>query len=513
MLAQIKNFWKSQNSKNKKIMIISVSLIIMFAVIMSVIMNLNGYAKLYSGLSSSEMGEIVSELTDLEIDFKTRTDGTILVPKEDIASLQMILAAEGYPQSTITYDIFSSNSGFMTTDYEKQKYLLFQLQNRLQDAIKTIKGIKNAIVTISVPEDDSFVLQADKTPTTASVVLDLEPIADLSAKQISGIESLVAKSVPGLNNENVAIISDTGEMLNNQSADGGAGNTYSKLDLEKNISDTISNKVTALLCPIFGGSNVRVAVNTTVDINKTMSEQTTYSPVTENSGIVSTQDSSKQGSGLTTASGVPGSGSNTSVTTYTETGKGGNTGNYSESSSVKYLNNQLVEQILREVYEIKDLTVSVLIGNNQLSAKDITDYKEMIAFAAGITPDKVSITKADFAIAETNVARFQTGLLAGLKDSYLLIAAAAAVFLIVMVIVMLLKKKKKKHSETDMGQSLQNELELKEKKQLMHEEIVLNETREQSMKKQIKDFSAGSPDIVAQLIRTWIKEDDDNNGY
>ena len=47
----------------------------------------------------------------------------------------------------------------------------------------------------------------------------------------------------------------------------------------------------------------------------------------------------------------------------------------------------------------------------------------------------------------------------------------------------------------------------------MNEEIILNETKEQSMKKQIKDFSAGSPDIVAQLIRTWIKEDYDNNEY
>ena len=512
MLAQIKDFWKSQNKKNKKIMIIGVSLIILFAVIMAVIFNFNGYATLYSGLSSSEMGQIASELTELGVDFKTRTDGTIQVPKDAVASLQITLAAEGYPQSTLTYDIFSSNSGFMTTDYEKQKYLLFQLQNRLQNAIKTIKGIKNAIVTISMPEEDSFVLQADKIPTTASVVLDLEPTADLSAKQISGIESLVSKSVPGLKNENVAIVSDTGEMLNNQHADGGSGNTYSKLELEKNISDTISNKLIALLTPIFGDGNVRVAVNTTVDINKTISEQITYSPVTENSGIVATQDSAKQGSGSGTAGGVPGSGSNTSIPTYTQTGNGENNGNYSESSSVRYFNNQLVEQIEREAYEIKDLTVAVLVGNHQLSAADTTAYKEMIAFAAGITPEKVAITKADFATAETNAAEATAGLLALLKNPYLL-SAAAAVSLILIAIVLLLKKKKKKRLGTDEKEFLQNELEAKEKKLLMNEEIILNETKEQSMKKQIKDFSAGSPDIVAQLIRTWIKEDYDNNEY
>jgi flagellar biosynthesis/type III secretory pathway M-ring protein FliF/YscJ len=38
-------------------------------------------------------------------------------------------------------------------------------------------------------------------------------------------------------------------------------------------------------------------------------------------------------------------------------------------------------------------------------------------------------------------------------------------------------------------------------------EIVLNETREQALKRQVKEFTAGNPEIVAQLIRSWMKEE------
>jgi flagellar biosynthesis/type III secretory pathway M-ring protein FliF/YscJ len=35
----------------------------------------------------------------------------------------------------------------------------------------------------------------------------------------------------------------------------------------------------------------------------------------------------------------------------------------------------------------------------------------------------------------------------------------------------------------------------------------LNETREQNLKRQVKEFSASNPEIVAQLLRAWMKED------
>ena len=85
---------------------------------------------------------------------------------------------------------------------------------------------------------------------------------------------------------------------------------------------------------------------------------------------------------------------------------------------------------------------------------------------------------------------------------------AVLLFIVLIVLFYIIKKHKKSKKE---GSSYQEALiaETKPKTVLPAAEIILNETREQSLKKQIKDFSSTSPDIVAQLIRTWIKEGED----
>lgn len=513
ILAQITGFWKSKSKKIKTLIISLTALLVVAAAVLAAFINGNGYIVLYSELSSAEAGEVMGRLNEMDIDFKTQTGGTILVPKEAQAQLQMTLASEGYPQSTLNYDVFSSNSGFMTTDYEKKKYLLFQLQNRLQDAIKTIEGINGAIVTISLPEENSFVLQEDKIAPSASVVLDLNPSTTLSTRQIKGIEALVSKSIPGLEGKNVAIVNNMGDMINNEYEQGSQGMAYTRLELEKSISTTIENKVAKLLTPIFGSKGIRVAVNTQVDINKKISEQTTYTPVIDDGGLVRNQDVSNQSTGANGAvGGTPGTDANTNVTTYPGANGTNNGGTQSESSSTSYLNNQTVEQTEREGYEVLDTTVSVLIGNKQLTAEEVDQYKQMIALAAGVSLDKVAITNAEFITSDQPLdteepSKFLT------NDMIIYLSAAGAGLLLVIIVLLFIlgrrKGKKGKDVEAD-DDFLEGLSGVKPKKPIMTEEIVLNETRGQSIKKQIKDFSSSSPDIVAQLIRTWLKEDEDN---
>lgn len=519
-LSQITGFWKSQSQKNKILIISLTAGLIVIAAMFAILINNGGYVTLYSGLSSAETGEVMLRLHDLGIDFKTQSGGIILVPKEDEAMLQMTLASEGYPQSTLNYDLFSSNSGFMTTDYEKKKYLLFQLQNRLQDAITTIKGINRAIVTISLPEEDSFVLQEDKIPPTASVVLDIAPILKLSTQQIKGIEALVSKSVPGLENKNVAIVSNTGDIINNQYNDGSEELAYTKLELEKAINASIESKVIKLLSPVFGQNGLRIAVNTLVDINKRVSEQMIYTPVLDNGGLIHTQDLVKENTSTGgTTGGVPGTGTNTNVITYPQS-NGITNGFQSETSSTNYLNNQTKEQIQREGYEIIDTTISVLIGVKNLTEEEISQYKQMVAYAAGVSTDKVAITKADFATVNTPASQISSGesepflkFPEGKGMVYLAVGGSILLLFIILLVVFLVRKVRSRNSNIEAEEILLNGMTdirsyKRQKSELMAEEIVLNETREQSLKRQIKDFSASSPDIVAQLLRTWLKEDD-----
>ena len=79
--------------------------------------------------------------------------------------------------------MFTENIDFMTTDYEKRKYEIFQLQERLQGSIETIGGVESAIVTINVPEEKNFAWETDKKESSASVKINLKNGYSLSPSQ------------------------------------------------------------------------------------------------------------------------------------------------------------------------------------------------------------------------------------------------------------------------------------------------------------------------------------------
>ena len=340
---QLREFWKKQGKKRQRMILALLAAVVVLSVAAAALLNHTTYAVLYSGLSSDEAGEILAKLDEMSVKTQVKDGGTVLVPKGDEARLKMQLAAVGYPRSAQNYDLFTQNVDFMTTDYEKRQYLIFQLQNRLQTAIETLDGVKSAIVTISVPEDNSYVIEEDKSPATASVVLELSS-AGLDKQQVSGIEYLVANSVPGLDSSNVAIIDANATLLNNPG--GESAIMTDKLSIENTISQEVESKVIKLLQPVFGYNALRVAVSTTIDLNSKVSQQKTYSPTVGEGGIIASQDLMQEtDDGGVSAFGIPGVASNAGTTVYPEAGAGGDGGNSSASASTDYLVNEYYEQV------------------------------------------------------------------------------------------------------------------------------------------------------------------------
>jgi flagellar M-ring protein FliF len=520
MLNQFLEFWNKQDKK-KKIIVISVLVsLIAIAVVTTFLLNQTNYVVLYRGLSSSEGNQIATKLQAMSVDNKVENDGTILVPAKDEARLKMQLSAEGFPKSALTYDIFTNNSSFTTTDFEKKQYLIFQLQNRLQDSIKTLSGVNNAIVTISVSDQSSFVLADDKVPTTASVILDLQSGASLSSQQVKGVESLVAKSVPGLENKNVTIIDNTGAILNNSSSDSTVDAASTKLDMQNKASSIIEGRIVSLLQPVFGKTGISVAANVVIDYQQKTSQVTKYDPVVGQNGIISKIDQTKENvsgsinSTVSTASSSSATGSN--VPTYGTGNSQATTVGGSEKSTIDYLVNQVQEQIQADGGEIKDLTVAVMINKKSLSAAESTSIKQMVAFAVGVTQDKVNVANMDFTAANDLKSLAQKALSAKpFSLSSLALYAIPVVTCFVILVVVLISIKNKRNNSFQMKKELLDELEFESRKltknniENIPSAIVLNETREQDLKRQIKGFSSTNPEIVAQLLRTWIDDEDE----
>ena len=100
--------------------------------------------------SADESTEILSKLSDLQIEYKHNANGDILVPSDVADTTRATLAQEGYPKSGFTYDVFINNAGGMTTDDENQTYKLYDLQNRIGATIRLFEGVKDAKVTIAL---------------------------------------------------------------------------------------------------------------------------------------------------------------------------------------------------------------------------------------------------------------------------------------------------------------------------------------------------------------------------
>ncbi len=537
-------FQRMSMRKRLTLVIVAVSLLI-GAVVLTKVLDNASYTVLYRGLDSSESVQVVGVLDSAGVAYRLESDGSILVPREEEARLKMQLASEGFPNSTLGYDIFTSQSDLMTTDYEKKQYLIFQLQDRLQASLKTLKGVRGAIVTLNVAEDSAYVLKSQAPESSAAVVLDLYAYADLSSKQIRGIEELVAKSVPGLKNENVIIVDGDGTVLNDQASDSGVGLANSQIEMVERINALYEDKIAKFLEPVFGDDGVSVSVNVKMNFKQKNTQETRYSPVVgETSGILSRQQVDRQSTNGATLAGIAGVESNVGVPSYqdgetnTDTNnednnntQEGNNGSASESYSNDFLVNQVVETALDSGGQIEDMTVSMMINSREMTPETLEKYREMVAYGVGIATDKVFITYAEFLAKPQTPIYADPGQLAtpttifglpvSLPAEILLYGGAGLGLLILLLIILLIirsgRKKRapaKKGTKAGAAGAASEEDEEEELPQQqardrrpLPSEIVLNETREQVLKRQVKEFTAGNPEIVAQLIRSWMKEE------
>ena len=147
----------------KRNMIIGIAAaIIIISVATAFILNKKEYNVLFTGITDQEGSEIIGKLQEKGIDYKYESGGTILVDSAVEEQVRAELVYEGYPKSGFTYDVFKNNINLMTTDFEKVKYELFELQDRIGATIRLFDGVKDAKVTIALGEERKYVLDANQ---------------------------------------------------------------------------------------------------------------------------------------------------------------------------------------------------------------------------------------------------------------------------------------------------------------------------------------------------------------
>ena len=506
----IKDYWDKLEKKKRYTYIISAAVILVVIIAAVLLLNRTEYSVLYSGLEASEAGEIMTKLTELGINAKAEGTGTILVPKEKETTLRMELASQGYPNTGLNYDLFKSGTGFGTTDYEKQKYMQFQLQDRLQNSIKSLEAIDDAIVTLHIPDSTAYVLKSDKQSASASVILRIKNGMSLSKGQVTGIVGLVAKSVPGLEEDQVLIVDGNGNVLS-RSGSAEADVASNQLDMETKVSDEYKKEINSMLEPVFGIGKVITGVRVSLDFDKKTTESVTYEPVAGTTeGIPVSKNESKEVATNSQIAGAAGLDANGGTVQYPEN-NAVNGGEYKKTDkTVNYEINSVKELLQKSEGSISDISVSVILDNENLQEGAEEKVKQIVAGATGINPEKVVVQTMAFDsrseienVFESNAAASRDLEKKNTVRNMIIYAALALIICLIIFIIIRINSKKRARQELE---ATFESVGLMTEEEDVDEDLVFSE-KKTDKRRLIEKNIAENPEFIVQLLRNWLDED------
>jgi len=544
---KLKEMWQNLSAKSKKLLgIIAGITVVVIAV--AVFLLARGqkteYQTLFSSLSQGEAQQIVSLLQEQNVPYLyDGKSGALKVPSESVDTLRAQLLSKGYPKSGFAYDMYIGNSGLMTTESDKKQYTLYDLQDRLGATIRLFDGVRDAKVTIAEGSDQTYAIE-DENPVqaSASVVVTMEEGQSLSEKNAEAIKNLIARSVKGMNFTNVSVFdAGTMEEVAADAGDSASGSGTSMANLTTTVENNIANNIKRVLGKIYGGENLAVSVKGTLNMAKLIQENTQYTvpektEATDKRGLLSNEEVAGENAGNSgeNAAGVAGADANADTPRYTtQNGTAQTTDNYSNSSATReWLYNVLKEQKEIAPGVLEDASVAIVINTDDNSIPE-SDLINLVADAAGIkrdeAADKITILRSlnKTAVQQTTEEKKpaeEPKTLLNQFPLWALIGAAVSAFLLILILLILIlrgrkKKKLKKLAQEEMENAAALSIEQPTDEITPVEEVDEDElTAEGKMahgmklKKSIGEFTDQNPQVVAKLIQSWMREEEQNLG-
>ena len=543
-MQKLKEMWQNLSQKSKKLLAIIASstlLVIVVAIFLIARGHKTEYQTLFTSLSQSEAQQVVSLLQEQNVPYLyDGKSGSLKVPAQSVDTLRAQLLSKGYPKSGFTYNMYIGNSGLMTTESDKKQYTLYDLQDRLGATVRLFEGVRDAKVTIAEGTEQNYALESDEpVEASASVVVTMEEGKSLGEKNAEAIKNLVARSVKGMNFTKVSVFdAGTMEEVGKDADEEGGGSATSITNLTATVENNIATNIKRVLAKIYGMENLAVSVKGTLNMAKLIQENTQYSvpekmEANDKTGLLHNEEVAGENAGSSgeNAAGVAGADANADTPRYT-TQNGNNSANdgYANSSATReWLYNVLKEQKEISPGVLEDATVAVVINTDDTSIPE-RDLINLVADASGISReeagDKITILRS---LNKTNVQKTEEEKTDTEKQTVLsrfplwaLIGAAVSAFLLLLILILLIlraKKRKKLKMLMEEEKANQEALSVKPSDEITPiddtpDEYELNAEGRMihgmKLKKSIGEFADQNPQVVAKLIQSWMREEEQN---
>ncbi len=368
---------------------------------------------LYNSLTEKDAAAIVEHLEGRGTPYEIRSGGRALyVPADQVYPARMEIASEGLISGgQVGYELFDESS-FGASDFIQRTNYVRAIQGELARTIMQLSGVRQARVMVVMP-DNRMLLRNNNVQTTASVFVEVAGHS-LSPSAVQAIQALVASSVEGLAQENVAVVDNHGQMLSRQEDEDGLLSASARaVEYRRMLEDYFSQKVESMLEKVLGENRVVVRVSADVDAEAFSRIEETYDP---DGSVVRSQTTEEELEESVDAAAAK------QQAVSLEAGQGSSTGPGASGSSrqevikkqQQYDVGRIVTNVSRPAGSIRRLSVSVLVeprmeaGSDGVAAprprtpEEIERLRTVVADALGIkldSPEGGSVTVQEVSFA------------------------------------------------------------------------------------------------------------------
>ncbi|MGF7480495.1 flagellar basal-body MS-ring/collar protein FliF [Providencia sp. SP181] len=349
------------------------------------------YRVLLSNLSAKDGGDIVGQLTQMNVPYQIADNGSaILVPADKVHELRLKLAQSGLPKGGNTGFELLDKEQFGISQFSEQINYQRALEGELSRTIESLSPVQSARVHLAIPKPTLFVRE-QKLPT-ASVTVGLLPGRMLDEGQISAIVHMVSSSVTGLTATNVIIVDQAGRLLTNNDNSQQSANS-AQIKMTKEMESHLKQRIEDILSPLVGRANIHAQVTAQMDFSKVEQTSEEYKPnqAANSAAIRSRQNSQSMQNNNGGTGGVPGALSNQPVSAPTapiETNKDNkdaqqttnnrnNTTNSQSDETTNYEVDRKISHTQRQIGVVDRLSVAVIVNYHSQEGENGAEMKPL----------------------------------------------------------------------------------------------------------------------------------------
>jgi flagellar M-ring protein FliF len=396
--------------------------------------------------------------------------------------------------------------------------------------------VRAARVHIVIPQPTLF--SEDESPTTASVVVDLEPNQKLGREQVRAITHLVSSAIEGLSPENLTIVDIDGNVLadgNSSEANSSVALSANQLEAQRNYERDLERRVQSMLENVLGPDKAVVRISAFMNWDQIQTQNETYLPADQGSVLRSSRELTETYSGSSdTAGGIPGTASNIpdAAVSYQTDISGTNGSGYLRTDITNNFEvSKSVSQITAATGRVERLSVSVMVDNITETVR-LNAIEQATIAAAGIDQargDVLTVNSIEFN--RTLQTEQETAMVeAQQREFYLQLAQWGAIGLALIALFFVVRAMQrtlrpvpvaveKGAPEEDPRTALLQQM--KERGELSAEEIeglgLIGPPKFDSSQKaaaekaqmlrQLQLVAKNRPETIAQIVQFWLTED------